>query len=112
MGALLPIPRDVPPKLYEPPAAAMQADGADCLPGGGEIPGGGAKSDLQELGLAGSVSAGRDFRARLADGDRTAGGKTGPAAGEELSASGEPPAGAPSGTRAALVIHLLALSRP
>src|SRR5207245_10951961 len=111
MGALLPLPRGVPPKLRERPAAAVQRDGTDRLSHGGDLSAGGARAARSRPAVAGSLSARGNLRARSEDGDRTGGGETRPEAGEVLSASGEPPAGASPGTRAVLVVHLSALSR-
>src|SRR5438876_11132693 len=111
MGALLPLRRGIPPKLPEPFAGTLPTDGPDRLAHGGHLSAGGARTARSRPAIAGSLPRGGNLRARLADGDRAAGGETRPEAGEVLSASGEPPAGASSGTRAALVVHLSALSR-
>src|SRR5437867_11539149 len=111
MGALLPLRKGVPPKLPEPFVGTLPTDGPDRLSYGGDFSAGGARPARSRPAIAGSLSARGNLRARLADGDRTAGGETRPAAGEILSASGEPPAGASPGTRAALVVHLSVLSR-
>src|SRR5439155_11412208 len=103
MGALLPLRKGVPPKLPEPFAGTLPTDGPDRLSYGGDFSAGRARPARSRPAIAGSLSARGDLRARLADGDR--------AAGEILSASGEPPAGASPGTRTALVVHLSVLSR-
>src|SRR5437763_1173966 len=92
MGALLPLRKGVPPKLPEPFAGTLPTDGPDRLSYGGDFSAGGARPARSRPAIAGSLSARGDLRARLADGDRTAGGETRPAAGEILSASGEPQA--------------------
>src|SRR6266567_5190544 len=111
MGALLPLPRGVPPKLPEPFAGTLPTDGPGRLSHGGDLSAGGARTARSRPAVAGAVSARGNLRARPEGGDRTGGGETRPEAGAVLSASGEPPAGASPGTRAVLVVHLSALSR-
>src|SRR5437867_8540788 len=108
MGTLLPISRGVPSKLLEPFAGTLPTDGPYRLSYVGCLSAGGARPARSRPAIAGSLSARGNL---LADGDRTAGGPTRPAAGEILSASGESPAGASPGTRTALVVHLSVLSR-
>src|SRR2546427_5874785 len=111
MGALLPLRKGVPPNLPEPFAGTFPTDGPDRPSYGGDFSAGRARPAGSRPAIGGSLSARGNLRARLADGDRAAGGPTRPAAGEILSASGEPPAGASPGTRTALVVHLSVLSR-
>src|SRR2546428_9535907 len=110
MGTLLPISRGVPSKLLEPFAGTLPTDGPDRLSYGGCLSAGGARPARSRPAIAGSLSARGNLRARLADGDRAAGGPTRPAAGEILSASREPPAGASPGTRTAPGVHPSVLS--
>src|SRR5437763_13918780 len=105
MGTLLPISRGVPSKLLEPFAGTLPTDGPDRLSYGGDFSAGGARPARSRPAIAGSLSARGDLRARPAVGHRAAGGPTRPAAGDILSACGEPPAGAAPGTRTALLVH-------
>src|SRR5438876_10169272 len=106
MGTLLPISRGVPSKLLEPFAGTLPTDGPDRLSYGGCLSAGGARAARSRPAIAGSLSARGNLRARLADGDRTAGGPTGPAAGGMSTASGESAPGAAPGTRAVPVVRL------
>src|SRR3989442_3691040 len=110
MGALLQICLGLSSKLREPSAAAVPGDGPDRFSHGGDLSAGGARAARSRPAIAGSVSAGRDLRARLADGDRAARGPTGPEAGEGPSASGRPPACASPGKPRAPVVHRSVLS--
>src|SRR6266566_7052359 len=111
MGALLPIRLGVPSKLREPSAAAVPRDGPDRLAHGGDLSTGRARAARSRPAIAGSLSAGRGLRTWAAQCHRASRSQAGSDVGETLSASGEPPAGASSGTRATLVVHLSALSR-
>src|SRR5207249_7264275 len=111
MGTLLPISRGVPSKLLEPFAGTLPTDGPDRLSYGGCLSAGGARPARSRPAIAGSLSARGNLRARLADGDRTAGGPTRPADGENLSESGAPTAGAAPVTRNTLCLRPFILSQ-
>src|SRR5579859_3044310 len=98
MGALLSIRQGVPSKLLASSAGAVQRDGADRLPRGGQLPASGEGSAPDQLAVAGSVSARGDLRAWFTERHRTAGSEIGQDVKETLSPSGESPPGKSSRT--------------
>src|SRR6516225_12370106 len=106
MVALLWIRRGMPSKLPATSAGAMHRNGADRLADGGHLSPDHSPSAPDQPPIAGSLSARRSLRARSTNCHRTAGGTTGPAVGEILPGSGEPPTGEASATRTAVSVHL------